>query len=357
MTVPDFFGNSLAQWLAAGKLAAALFLAVWLLRMLVVRRLARLAERTDTDVDDFLVDLLRRTRMWLLAFPALAAGALHLALPARVDRLLLVATTIAVFVQIGLWGGAVVDYLVTRARRSDGGPSATTLLALGFGGKLALWSLVLVIALDNLGVNVTALVAGLGVGGIAIGLATQNILGDLFSSLSIVIDKPFEVGDAITVGEFSGTVEHVGLKTTRLRSINGEQVVFSNGDLLQSRIRNLRRMTERRVAINLGLTYATTAEQLTALPGELRAIVEGQSGLRFDRAHFRGFAPSALELELVYWVEGPELAAALDAQQEVNLAILRRFAALGVSFAYPTQTVYLVREGGVERPAAAPPTA
>jgi small-conductance mechanosensitive channel len=348
MNLPDLLGNPMAAWLAAGKLSLAAFLLAWLLRAVALRRLARIAERTTTDLDDFLVELLRRTRLWLLVFPALALGALQLELPARLDRLLLVATTLAVFAQIGLWGGALVDYLVQRARKSDGGPSATTLTALGFAGKLVLWSLVLVIALDNLGVNVTALVAGLGVGGVAIGLATQNILGDLFSSLSIVIDKPFEVGDAITVGEFSGTVEHIGLKTTRLRAISGEQVVFANGDLLQSRIRNLRRMEERRIAVNLGVTYDTDPEQVAALPEELRRLVEAVPGLRFDRAHFRSFAPSALDLELVYWVETPELGTALDAQQAVNLAILRRFAALGVRFAYPTQTVHLARSGPAE---------
>jgi small-conductance mechanosensitive channel len=203
------------------------------------------------------------------------------------------------------------------------------------------WAAVLLVLLDNLGVNITTLIAGLGVGGIAVALAAQNVLGDLFSSLSIVLDKPFVVGDFIVIGEFMGSVEHVGLKTTRLRSLSGEQVVFSNTDLLNSRIRNYGRMFERRVVSKIGVTYQTPAGKLRRIPTIIRDIVEAQDKVRFDRAHFQTFGDSALTFEFVYYVLTPEYNYYMDVQQSINLALFEQLAAEGVEFAYPTQTVFV----------------
>lgn len=342
-----YYGNRLDSWVEALAVAAGLFAVALFVKLVIGRRLAQLANRTATQADDMVVELVRRTQLVLLAFPALFLGLLGVELPGRPHRVLLVLTTIAVFIQVGLWLGAVLDFLVNRYRRRNQAdpeaPAPTTVAALAFGGRVVIWSLLALIALENLGFDVTTLVAGLGVGGIAIALATQNILGDLFSSLSIVVDKPFEVGDAIQIGEFSGTVEMIGLKTTRLRSVNGEQIVFANSDLLQSRIRNLARLTERRVVVPLGVVYQTPVATLEQIPPMLRELVAATPGLRFDRCHFRGFGASSLDFELVYWVEQPDLASALDAQEAVNFGILRRFAAASIDLAYPTQTLYLSR--------------
>jgi small-conductance mechanosensitive channel len=209
--------------------------------------------------------------------------------------------------------------------------------------RLVVWAAVLLVLLDNLGVNVTTLIAGLGVGGIAIALAAQNILGDLFSSLSIVFDKPFVVGDFIIVGDFLGSVEHVGLKTTRLRSLSGEQLVFSNTDLLNSRVRNYGRMFERRVVSSLGVTYRTPADKLARIPTMIREIAEREQKLRFDRAHFQTFGESALLFEYVYYVLTPDYNFYMDVQQRINLALFEQFAAEGIEFAYPTQTLFISR--------------
>jgi small-conductance mechanosensitive channel len=206
---------------------------------------------------------------------------------------------------------------------------------------LVVWAAVLLVLLDNLGVNITTLIAGLGVGGIAVALAAQNVLGDLFSSLSIVLDKPFVVGDFIVVGDFLGSVEHVGLKTTRLRSLSGEQVVFSNTDLLNSRIRNYGRMFERRIVSSIGVTYQTPVAKLRRIPEIIREIVEEQDRVRFDRAHFQTFADSALTFEIVYYVLTPDYNYYMDVQQNINLALFERLAAEGVEFAYPTRTVFV----------------
>jgi small-conductance mechanosensitive channel len=214
------------------------------------------------------------------------------------------------------------------------------------------------LALDNLGIEVTALIAGLGIGGIAVALATQNILGDLFASLLIVLDKPFVLGDFIVVGDFVGHVEKIGLKTTRLRSLSGEQLVVSNNDLLQSRLRNFKRMIERRVLFTVGVTYDTPLEKLAAVPGMIREIIESQPDVRFDRSHFKEFGSYSLNFETVYFVLSPEFGRYMDRQQAINLAIYDRFAQNEIKFAYPTQTLFLeqptpaseLREAGQTRP-------
>jgi small-conductance mechanosensitive channel len=200
---------------------------------------------------------------------------------------------------------------------------------------------ILLLMLDNLGINVTALVAGLGVGGIAVALAVQNILGDLFASLSIVLDKPFVIGDSITVDSYSGTVEHVGLKTTRIRSLGGEQLVFSNSDLLKARLRNFKHMQERRIVFSVGVLYQTPADKLEKIPALVKEIIEKAPRVRFDRAHLRDLGDSALIFEIVYWVLDPTYARYMDAQQSINLGLIRCFADEGIGFAYPSQSLFI----------------
>lgn len=340
----ELFGDDILQWLLAAAVAAGVYLAILLLKRVALGRLERLAGRTATQLDDLLVVLLRRTRRFLALFPALYLGSLPLVLHPRIERGIEVAAILAVLLQAGIWAMGLVDFSSERYRRerlaTDPG-AVTTLGAVGFIAKAALWVVVVLLALDNLGFDVTALVAGLGVGGIAIALATQNILGDLFSSLSIVVDKPFVVGDTITVNDLSGRVEHVGLKTTRLRSVSGEQIVFSNSDLLGSRIRNMQRLEERRILLVLGLRYDTPAERVAAVPEMVREAVERVAGLRFERAHFRGFGASSLDVEAVYWVTSPDYLVAMDRQQAVNLDLWRRLGEAGIGLAFPTQTLHV----------------
>jgi small-conductance mechanosensitive channel len=212
---------------------------------------------------------------------------------------------------------------------------------LALAARVGLWALVLLVALDNLGVNITALVAGLGVGGVAVALATQNILGDLFASVSILLDKPFVPGDFVVVGDFMGTVEQIGIKTTRVRSLGGEQIVFANNDLLQSRLRNYKRMGERRALFRVGVTYQTPVDKVVAIPEMLRTIVQNQTGTRFDRAHFASYGDFALTFEVVYYVLSPDYNRFMDVQQAINLDVFRTFHGQAIEFAYPTQTLLL----------------
>jgi len=196
--------------------------------------------------------------------------------------------------------------------------------------------------LSNLGVNITAFVASLGVGGIAVALAAQNILGDLFASLAIVMDKPFEVGDFIVLGSVSGTVENVGLKTTRIRSLGGEQVVMSNTELLKQTVSNYKRLAQRRIVFTFSVTYGTTPELLAEVPGIVQRAVGSSSRLRFDRAHFKGFGDSSLDFEAVYIVLDPDYGIYMDEQQRINLELMRELAARGIRFALPSRTLYMV---------------
>ena len=340
-------GNQTRAWVTAGVVFVVVFLTLRLLKLLTTRHLGRLAQKTATQVDDLVVDLLGGTRSWVLAVLALYAATFFLKIPGDKARLFRSLTAVAFLLQGALWGNRLITFWLTEYLRRRGEidrAGRTTISTLGFVGRLVLWATLLLLALDNFGFKVTGLITGLGIGGIAVALAAQEVLKDLFASLAIALDKPFLIGDAITVGEFSGTVEFIGIKTTRVRSINGEQIVIPNSDLMGSRLRNFGRMEERRVAINLGLVYQTPAERMERAVALVREALTGREGIRLDRVHFRAFGESALFIEAVYFVTSAEYFTYMDLQQEINLEILRRFAAEGIEFAYPTQTVFLGRD-------------
>lgn len=311
-------------------------------------RVRKLAKRTATDVDDLVVELLDKTRTLFIGLVVLWAAARPLELPAEAETVLRGVLVIGLHLQFGFWGMGVVNYLVARWKREqlEEDPGiATAVGAVGFIARIGLWAILALTALGTLGVEVNAFIASLGIGGVAVALALQNVLGDLFASMSIVLDKPFVLGDFVSVGDLNGTVEHVGLKTTRVRSLSGEQLVFSNSDLLSSRIRNYGRMRERRVSFDLGVVYDTPAETLRAIPGIVRRAVEACDNTRFDRSHLKAFGASSIDFETVYYMVVPDYAAYMDTQQSINLAIYERFAEEGVEFAFPTRTVHVV--GGV----------
>jgi small-conductance mechanosensitive channel len=342
----SFLGSSLWQWATAAGIVLVVFLSLLLVRRLIVRRLGRMARRTTTGLDDVAVQVARRTRTLLVLVPALWLGSLELSLPPDADRVLRGVAALAVFLQIALWVSVAIDLWVERAQRRRLEEDASSVALAGvlrFVGKLALWAILLLAALDNLGINVTALVTGLGIGGVAVALALQNVLSDLFASLAIIFDKPFVIGDAISVGDVTGTVESVGLKTTRLRGASGEQVILANGELLKSRIRNWKRMSERRVVLAFGLPLQTPADAVERIPAMVRRLVEAQDLTRFERAHFKGFSPASLDFEAVYWILTPDYQAFMDRQQAVNLGLLRELAALGIAFADPAQALLLAR--------------
>jgi small-conductance mechanosensitive channel len=344
----ELFGNSALTWGIAGSIFVAVWLALLLVRRIVVQRLEKLDQREGSAVAlNVAVAVAHATRGWFLFLAALFAGTRFLELSDDIDTWAYRAAMIALLLQGGLWLSAGVSRSIQKKREHDLEESPDDVAAmdiLSFIARVTIWSLVLLAVLDNLGVNITTLIAGLGVGGIAVALAAQNILGDLFASLSIVLDKPFVVGDFLSIGEFLGSVEKVGIKTTRMRSLSGEQLIFSNNDLLSSRIRNYGRMFERRVVFSIGVTYQTPADKLRAIPGMLRDAVESQDTVRFDRAHFQKYGDFALLFEVVYYVLSSNYNKYMDIQQEINLKLYEDFEAEGIEFAYPTQTLFVTRQ-------------
>lgn len=347
----EVFGNPLLAW----GTAAVVFIGAWLFlgiaRRVTRSRLQRLAERHDLMALKIAGHASAQTKAWFLFLVAVYLGSRFLALPAAAHSGITKATTVGLLLQLGLWATAAftIGMRLRRERQVAIDPETVAAMdVLAFVLRLAVWAFVFLLALDNLGIDITALVAGLGIGGIAVALATQNILGDLFASLSIMLDKPFIVGDFLNVNDYMGSVEKIGIKTTRLRSLSGEQLVFSNNDLLNSRIRNYGRMFQRRVVFSLGVTYETPPEKLKRIPDIVKEAIESQEKVRFDRAHFQKYGDFALLFEAVYYVLSSDYNLYMDIQQSINLRIYERFAEERIEFAYPTQTLYVARLGDAQ---------
>jgi small-conductance mechanosensitive channel len=338
------YHNPIYNWLVAIAIAVGIYLVMQLVKTIAQRRLGQLAKKTITDIDDLIVVLIEKIHGLSLLVLAFYAGSLVLSLSASVSDFLKKGVFVVLLFQLALIGSRTIKFLIERYRRQkleSNAAAVTTLSSVGFVLKTLLWFILLLVALDTFGINVTALVAGLGISGIAVALAVQNILEDLFASFSIVFDKPFVIGDFIIVGDFLGTVEYVGLKTTRIRSLSGEQLVFSNGDLLKSRIRNFKRMFERRVVFTIQVLYQTSYEQLLEIPKMIQNIIENQDQVRFDRAHFKEYGAYSLNFEIVYWIQNPDYNVYMDIQQAINLAIFKQFKEKEIEFAYPTQTLFI----------------
>lgn len=315
-----------------------------LLIRITSKRLETIAVQTSARWDDFAVIALQQTRSFFVSAISLYIAIQALNLSPRVEAFAFKAVVITAIYQVWIWGNtAAAFFFMKQLKMSDKIQVETQSATRGFlllFFRIGFAALLALTALDTIGINVTTFITGLGVGGIAIALAVQNVLGDLFASLSIIFDRPFEVGDSIAVDDHSGTVEKIGLKTTHLRSANGEQIVFSNTDLLKSRIRNLKRMKERRVVIKLGVTYEMSAEKLRSIPKIVESIIKSTDNTRFERCHFARYLDSSLEFEAVYWILNSEYSAFIRAQECVNLSIFEAFQNNDIAFAYPTQMVF-----------------
>lgn len=352
---------TIEEWILAVAISTGIWLALELTKWLGARATAReVSERSL--VRTLPARLIGRSNDTLLLLFALFAGSYALDLPDTPARIVHGIASLALFIQIGLWSTDMLAFFAERhSLRAQDDPERSiapgTMYAMRFLGSLVLWAVLLLLLLDNLGVEITTLVAGLGIGGIAVALAAQSMLSDLFASLVIVIDRPFLVGDAIVVGDLTGDVERIGVKTTRVRSLSGEELIFPNHDLVDSRIRNYRRMVERRVLFTLGLVYGTTANELERALVIVREAIERQPLARVGRVHFKGFGDSSLDIEAVYYVLDRTYAVYMDTQQALNFEILRRFTDEGFDFAFPSRSIYMHVEGAGETNGASPAVA
>jgi small-conductance mechanosensitive channel len=333
----EFLDNELGTWM----IALAIFLVTFTVlplakRVISAQRRREYPASQAYRVLDMITALVEHTSRLFLWGVAVWLAARDLNFPDKIDRALNVVLVLLFWMQMALWALTAIRHALGLGRRRApgqervrGGSMEIVLVAIG----IVIWVLAALLALENLGIHVGPLLAGLGIGGIALALAVQTVLSDLLASLSIALDKPFGVGDFLTVDDCQGTIEHIGLKTTRMRSLTGEQVVLGNSDLLRSRLRNFGRMVERRALFQLDVHYDTPVAALAAVPGAVREIIEATPDVRFDRCHLLRCAPTALQFEVVYFVTNPDFIVFATAQQSINLRILERFSTLGVIFA------------------------
>lgn len=339
----NFFGNSIFDYLMSMSIFIVSFIAIVIIKHITLKHLAIWAQKTATTIDDFVVEVLKQVVVPFAYFGAFYFSVKILFLNSVVDKFIVmvgsavftifIACVISKFVQYGFecyWARGSKSYALEHS-----------LKGIRKIVKTIIWGLAVVFFLDNLGFKISTVIAGLGIGGVAIALAAQAVLKDLFSYLSIIFDRPFEVGDFVIVGEYLGVIEHIGIKSTRIRSLSGEQVIFSNTDLTDSRVRNYKRMDKRRVLFKLGVTYQTTLAQVKEIPKVIENIIKNVPDTIFDRAHFFSYADFSLVFEVVYYVLTSDYNKYMDIQQEINFAIKEEFEKRNIEFAYPTQTLYV----------------
>ena len=340
----SFLANTVLDWLLALVVTAVVWVAVRILVRILLSKMQVLAAKTETDIDDLVTELLEKTKVLFVALVALYAGARSLEFSGGVDSVLTRIVILGFLIQGAFWVNGIVNYILGSwaQKKFEGDPTiATAMGSVLFIVRLGVFSTFVMLALDNLGIDVGPLVASLGIGGLALGLALQGTLSDLFASFSIIFDKPFVVGDYIQVDNLAGTVQHIGLKTTRITALTGEQLIFSNSDLLGSRIQNLRRRDERRCTFILGVTYDTDPDQLERIPDFIKKIIENREHTRFDRCFFMAFGDSALSFEVVYYILDRDVLLYAATHHSINIDIFRKFNEEGIEFAYPTQTIHM----------------
>lgn len=338
-----FLGNSLQDWLIALGILIATIGIVAIGGAALLRRLKKAALKTATQYDDIVILAVEKFVFPLLYVGGIYAALSYLSLPKKVDKMihLLLLLLYTYFILRIITG--IIQYMVTSFLSKQEGGEMKKKQAKGFIviAKVIVWILGFVFVLDNMGFNVSAIIAGLGVGGIAIALAAQTVLGDLFAYFIIFFDRPFEIGDFIIFDKDLGTVEYIGVKSTRIRTLNGQLLICSNKDLTNARVNNFKSLSKRRIVFKIGVTYQTPVNTVEAIPGMIKGIIQAQEGAEFDRGHFSGFGDSSLDFEFVYFIISSEYNTYMDVQQRINLGILRAFEGAGIEFAYPTRTLFV----------------
>jgi small-conductance mechanosensitive channel len=339
------FGNTLTDYAVAVFAFLLAYGAFKLLQVVIVLNLKRLSARTATDLDDTFVKMVESFRPPFYAFLAFWLALRFLDIYGITETLITGALIIWAVYQVVIAVGIFVEDILLKKVASDSDPTTQSAMRLLSNiVKGAIWGLGIILALSNLGVDVTSLLAGVGIGGIAIAFALQGILSDLFSSFSIYFDKPFKIGDFIIVDDKKGTVKHIGIKSTRLTALSGEEIILSNKHLTSAQVHNYKQMMERRCTFSLGVTYDTPSDKLRRANEIIKDAIEKQDAVRFDRVHFKEFADSALVFEVVYYILSGDYSVYMNTNQEINFSIKEEFEKEGIEFAFPTQTLHVVKE-------------
>ncbi|WP_247236752.1 mechanosensitive ion channel family protein [Telluribacter sp. SYSU D00476] len=346
-----YFRNSVLDYIIAfGSILLGVIL-VALFKRVILRKVEKLSGNTATHVDDYLVHGMERFGVPALYITVIYSGLTYLTLSRKIENILRIGITVVVtYLAIRIVSTIILMLLHSYVRRQERGEEKVKQL----GGlmiviNIVIWGVGLLSLLDNLGYDVTTVIAGLGIGGVAIALASQNILGDLFNYFVIFFDRPFEAGDFIIIDNKMGVIDYIGVKSTRIKSLTGEQLIFSNSDLTKSRIHNYKRMERRRILFKFGVVYQTSLENLKLIPQVVKSIITSQDNTTFDRAHFAAYGDSSLDFEVVYFVLSSDYNVYMDIQQTINLRMYEEFQKMGVEFAYPTRTLYLTNHNGEPR--------
>ena len=344
-----YFQNRIIDYIISIAIFILLAISIQIIKRILLKLLQTWAKKTTTTIDDKFVKAFEqkiKPFLNLIYFGAFYISIKQLTIDSHIERffnifiiILLTFFGIQFLLSISIYG--LETYWVKKEKDLAKKQALKGIITVI---KIIVWSIVLIILLDNLGIKISALVAGLGIGGIAIALAAQSILGDLFSYFIIFFDRPFEIGDFIIVGDFLGTIEDIGIKTTRLRSLGGEELIFSNTDLVNSRLRNYKRMKKRRVVFKFGVIYQTSLKQLKEIPKIIKDIINQIDGATIDRVHFSSYGDFSLNFEIVYYVDSRDYNIYMDIQQEINFQLKEIFEKQKIEFAYPTQTVFLANE-------------
>jgi small-conductance mechanosensitive channel len=342
----EYFGNSVQQYLIMfGGIVLGLLL-VTIFKKIILKRIRQAVSKSKTTIDDFIVESIGLFVLPIVYFSIIYAGLKTVVWPVRITNILEVIYVVVItYYAIRLFSSIILKILQSFIRNQEGGEEKVKQM----GGvmlilNVIIWMIGLIFMLGNLGYDITAIIAGMGIGGIAIALAAQNIIGDLFNYFVIFFDRPFEVGDFLVIGDKNGIVDKIGIKTTRIRTLSGEQLIVSNSDMTSSWIHNYKKMQRRRIVFTVGVTYETPIEQVRLIPGILKEIVESENRVDFDRAHFKAFGDSSLDYEIVYIVNSADFNTYMDIQQEFNFQIYQKFGEMGISIAFPTRTLYLRNE-------------
>lgn len=342
------WGNSVSNYLIALGLAVLTFVVLKLFKVVVIRRLKKLATKTKTDIDDLLIGVIDKVRWPLFIALGLYIGVQFIQIPAFIETASFYAVILLATFYVVKALQSIIDYgtekVVLKKQKEEKEVDKSAIDLLNKFLKISLWFVAIILLLSNLGFNISTLIAGLGIGGIAIAFALQNILSDMFSSFSIYFDRPFKIGDFIIIGDDLGIVKKIGIKSTRIQTLKGEELVVSNKELTETRVHNYGKMEKRRIDFTFGVTYQTPVKKLKKIPDIVRDIIGKIEMADIDRVHFKEYGDFSLNYEVVYYVKISDYNKYMDIQQEINLGIKEQFEKEGIEFAYPTQTIFLEKE-------------
>jgi small-conductance mechanosensitive channel len=340
-----YWGNSLQTWILAATILVLVALLLRAIKGVVMARLRRVAEKTATEVDDAWVSVVDATAWFFYLAAGVLAAERVLDVEAELKHGLRVSLLVLVAVQGALWAQRTVSvFLSLWQQKQDSSASGTVAAGIRFVSRLVIWACLVLVVLSNLGVELSAVVAGLGVGGVAAALAVQKVLGDLFAGLSMYFDRPFDIGDFVIVGDVMGNVTKIGLRTTRIDGLGGEKIVCPNGELASKFIRNFQRMERRRIVFGFGIEYGLPASKVERAGDIAKEIISAVEGVRLDRSHFKEYGAYSLDFEVVYYVLSKDYNEYMDRQHEINMKLYRCFEEEGIPFAFPTSTVHLLQK-------------